>query len=164
MTRSEEDLLRVLMLLREAGLVDLAAGPPTSTVDVVPLFETRADLVAAPRSRSSLGIPHTSANSRPRTPPEVMLGYSDSAKDAGVLPAAWALYRAQESLAEVCDTYGVQLTLFHGRGGTVGAAAPPVTVPWPRSPAAVRGHQDYGARRGHQSEVWLRPSPSARSR
>jgi phosphoenolpyruvate carboxylase len=49
-----------------------------------------------------------------------MLGYSDSAKDAGVLPAAWALYRAQERLAEIADRHGVGLVLFHGQGGTVG--------------------------------------------
>jgi phosphoenolpyruvate carboxylase len=51
---------------------------------------------------------------------EVMLGYSDSAKDAGLLPASWALYRAQEELTAVCEEAGVALTMFHGRGGTVG--------------------------------------------
>jgi phosphoenolpyruvate carboxylase len=51
---------------------------------------------------------------------EIMLGYSDSAKDAGVLPAAWALYQAQHKLAKLCDLVGVELTLFHGQGGTVG--------------------------------------------
>jgi phosphoenolpyruvate carboxylase len=55
----------------------------------------------------------------------VMIGYSDSAKDAGVLAASWAQYRAQEQLLEVCGQYGINLTLFHGRGGTIGRGGAP---------------------------------------
>ena len=141
MARSADDLLRVLVLAREAGLVDLAADTPRSTVDVVPLFETRADLVAAPAILDDLFADPVYArqlDARGRRQ-EVMLGYSDSAKDAGVLPAAWALYTAQEALAKVAASHGVTLTMFHGRGGTVGrgggspvyralAALPPGTV------------------------------------
>ncbi|HVS66135.1 MAG TPA: phosphoenolpyruvate carboxylase [Thermoanaerobaculia bacterium] len=141
MARSADDLLRVLLLARETGLVDLAGDPPRSRLDVVPLFETLDDLVAAPRvMRELFGDPvyrrQLAARERRQ---EVMLGYSDSAKDAGILPAAWALYRAQEELAVTAREAGVELTLFHGRGGTVGrgggspvyralAAIPPDTV------------------------------------
>ena len=122
MTRRAEDLLAVLLLARHAGLVDVAASPPVSRLDVVPLFETLDDLVAAPQIMASLfADPAYGAQLQARgMRQEVMIGYSDSAKDAGVLPAAWALYRAQERLVETCNAHGVALTLFHGRGGTVG--------------------------------------------
>jgi phosphoenolpyruvate carboxylase len=126
MTKGPDDLLRVLLLAREAGLVDLAGDPPRSRVDVVPLFETLADLEAAPSVVADLladpvwkrQLEARAGGGRPRQ--EVMVGYSDSAKDAGLLPAAWALYRAQEDLAAVAARHGVGLMLFHGRGGTVG--------------------------------------------
>ncbi len=141
MTKSAEDLLRVLLLARDAGLVDLAGETPTSKLDVVPLFETREDLINAPGIVRSLFddevyLRQLSARGMQQ---EVMLGYSDSAKDVGVLAASWELYRAQEALAEVAANAGVTLTLFHGRGGTVGrgggspvyralTALPPSTV------------------------------------
>ncbi|MCA9551568.1 MAG: phosphoenolpyruvate carboxylase [Myxococcales bacterium] len=141
MTHSQDDLLRVLLLAREAGLLDLAGDKPWSRVDVVPLFETGRDLENAPavmQALFQLPIYQRQLAAR-RQRQEVMLGYSDSAKDVGVLPAAWALYRAQEALSEVCRQHGVELTLFHGRGGTVGrgggspvaralSALPPGTV------------------------------------
>ena len=121
-TRSAEDLLRVLLLAREGGLVDLAREPALSRIDIVPLFETLEDLERAPSVvRSLLADPiwqrHLAARGRHQ---EVMLGYSDSAKDAGLLPSAWALYRVQEDVARACADAGVSWTLFHGRGGTVG--------------------------------------------
>ena len=122
MAHAPTDLLRVLILAREAGLVDLAAEKPRSSIDVVPLFETGKDLENAPEVLQSLfddPAYRRQLEARGRHQ-EVMLGYSDSAKDVGVLPAAWALYRAQENLAEVCRQHHVQLTMFHGRGGTVG--------------------------------------------
>lgn len=120
MTHGAVDLLRVLLLAREAGLVDLPSGH--STIDVVPLFETRDDLLAAPDIlRELFADPAYRAQLAARGHrQEVMVGYSDSAKDAGVLPAAWSLYTAQERVAEVCREAGVELVLFHGRGGTVG--------------------------------------------
>jgi len=122
MTTSSEDLLRVLLLARETGLVDLAADRPRSAVDVVPLFETEQDLLNAPAIMGELfANPAYSRQLQARgRRQEVMIGYSDSAKDAGVLPAAWALYKAQEALAALCKEHDVSLTLFHGRGGTVG--------------------------------------------
>jgi phosphoenolpyruvate carboxylase len=141
MARGTEDLLRVLVLAREAGLVDLAGDPPESRLDVVPLFETLDDLNGAPGVVSALlddPVYRRQLEARARRQ-EIMIGYSDSAKDAGLLPASWALYRAQEALAEIADSSGIELTLFHGRGGTVGrgggspvwralAALPPGTV------------------------------------
>jgi phosphoenolpyruvate carboxylase len=141
MTRSAEDLLRVLVLAREAGLVDLAAEPPMSSLDVVPLFETLDDLEHAPQiMRTLLDDPvyrrQLAARGRRQ---EVMIGYSDSGKDAGIVSSSWALYRGQEALAALFEDAGVELRLFHGRGGSVGrgggspvyralAALPPGTV------------------------------------
>ncbi|MEP7000502.1 MAG: phosphoenolpyruvate carboxylase, partial [bacterium] len=141
MTRHADDLLRVLLLGRETGLVDLAAEPPQSRIDVVPLFETLDDLDRAARvMRELLADPVYRRQLTARgNRQEVMLGYSDSAKDAGLLSASWALYRAQEELAAVFRDAGVELVLFHGRGGGVGrgggspvhralSALPPDTV------------------------------------
>ncbi len=141
MAREPEDLLRVLLFARETGLVDLAADTPVSRLDVVPLFETLEDLDRAPVvMRELLADPTYRRQLAARgNRQEVMLGYSDSAKDAGLLTASWALYRAQESLAEVFRQENVELVLFHGRGGGVGrgggspvyralSALPPATI------------------------------------
>jgi phosphoenolpyruvate carboxylase len=141
MTRDGDDLLRVLLLARETGLADLAADPPTSRLDVVPLFETLDDLDRAPEvMRALLADPVYARQLAARgNRQEVMIGYSDSGKDAGILAASWALYRGQEALAELFREHGVALRLFHGRGGSVGrgggspvyralAALPPGTV------------------------------------
>jgi phosphoenolpyruvate carboxylase len=98
---------------------------------VVPLFETLDDLEAAggvmrrllalPWYREHLAAAHGGCQ-------EVMLGYSDSGKDAGRLAAAWALYKCQEDLVAACAEAGVRLTLFHGRGGTVGRGGGPMMV------------------------------------
>jgi phosphoenolpyruvate carboxylase len=122
MARDARDLLRVLLLGREAGLVDLAKETPTSSIDVVPLFETRDDLVRAPSVMRGLfndPVYQRQLAARGRRQ-EIMIGYSDSAKDVGVLAAAWELYRAQLALAAEADRAKVQLSLFHGQGGTVG--------------------------------------------
>jgi len=141
MTTSPEDLLRVLLLAREAGLVDLTADPPMSRLDVVPLFETLDDLQRAPAVMRTLlqdDVYRRQLEARGMRQ-EVMVGYSDSSKDAGILASSWALHGAQESLAKLFANEDVQLTLFHGRGGSVGrgggspvyralAALPPKTV------------------------------------
>ncbi|HEX6276005.1 MAG TPA: phosphoenolpyruvate carboxylase [Polyangiaceae bacterium] len=141
MTKSAEDMLRVLLLAREVGLVDLASEKPLSRLDIVPLFETQGDLARGPGIVKSLfedPVYSRQLAARGRHQ-EVMLGYSDSAKDVGVLAAAWELYRAQEALAAVAREHKVELTLFHGRGGSVGrgggspvyralTALPPATV------------------------------------
>jgi phosphoenolpyruvate carboxylase len=141
MCKSAEDMLRVLLLAREVGMVDLSSDNPVSRLDVVPLFETQNDLSRAPGIVKSLfedAVYARQLEARGRHQ-EVMLGYSDSAKDVGVLAASWELYRAQEALAAVAREHSVELTLFHGRGGTVGrgggspvyralTALPPATV------------------------------------
>jgi phosphoenolpyruvate carboxylase len=122
MTRSPEDLLRVLFLAREAGLVDLSGRKPRSRLDVVPLFETLDDLEHAPFVMGALlgdRVYQRQLEARGRKQ-EVMIGYSDSSKDAGIVAASWALYRAQESLSDLFRDAGVELRLFHGRGGSVG--------------------------------------------
>ncbi|MCA9647912.1 MAG: phosphoenolpyruvate carboxylase, partial [Myxococcales bacterium] len=161
MTKSAADLLRVLVLGREAGLVDLGPGDPQSQLDVVPLFETRDDLLAGPDILAELFADEAYARQlRARgMRQEVMLGYSDSAKDVGLLSASWELYRAQERLVEVATRFGVSLTLFHGRGGSVGRgggspvfralmALPPGTV-GPRIKVTEQGEiisQKFGIR------------------
>ena len=91
---------------------------------VVPLFETLADLDnAGPVIERLLLLPGYRA--RLQGPQEVMIGYSDSAKDAGTTAAAWAQYRAQENLVNICREQHVDLLLFHGRGGTVGRGGGP---------------------------------------
>ena len=122
MTTSPDDLLRVLLLAREVGLVDLAADPPVSSLDIVPLFETLDALMHAPAIMQTLFTDEVYARqlrARGRWQ-EVMIGYSDSGKDAGMLTSSWALYEAQEALARVCRDAQVELRLFHGRGGSVG--------------------------------------------
>lgn len=118
MSRSAEDALAVLALARWAGLVDAAGRVP---LDVAPLFETVDDLAAAPDTlRDLLADPRWRAHLKARGDLQwVMLGYSDSAKDGGLMAARWALQRAQVRLGEVASESGVKLRFFHGRGGSV---------------------------------------------
>ena len=116
MARQPSDVLAVHLLLQDAGV--------TEPLPVVPLFETLDDLSRARQVLTSLlqnDWYRKEINSRLM----IMIGYSDSAKDAGVLAASWAQYQAQESLLEVCAEYDVHLTLFHGRGGTIGRGGAP---------------------------------------
>jgi phosphoenolpyruvate carboxylase len=119
MTRGSSDLLAVLLMARDAGVSD--------RLDVVPLFETVADLHAAPATMERLFdnpayARHLAARGGAQT---VMVGYSDSNKDGGYLAANWELHLAQRALAATCGRHGVALTLFHGRGGTVGRGGGP---------------------------------------
>src|SRR5258705_2663280 len=122
MTRSTEDVLRVLVLARETELVDLARKKGISRLDVVPLFETLEDLEHSPIvMRALLDDPGYARQLEARgRRQEVIIGYSDSGKDAGMIASSWALYRAQESLSDLFREAGIELRLFHGRGGSVG--------------------------------------------
>jgi phosphoenolpyruvate carboxylase len=136
MTRRVSDLLAVYLLAREAGLIRMLPEGPVCVLPVVPLFETGDDLAAAPDileafieqpfTRRSLGF-HAWNWGGPRRPlaQEVMIGYSDSNKDAGILASQWALHRAQAALAAVGRDAGVRIRFFHGRGGTVSRGAGP---------------------------------------
>jgi phosphoenolpyruvate carboxylase len=114
------DILAALFLTRTTGLYRPANGAAESDVDLVPLFESIADLRAAPDVlRDLFRSPAYMANVAARGDRQVvMVGYSDSNKDGGYLAANWELALAQERLADVCRLAGVNLTLFHGRGGT----------------------------------------------
>ena len=132
-TESVSDLLEVLLLQKECGLMRGTLAPEDSslaTVDliVVPLFETIEDLRAAePIMREFYDLPGVEALVRNSgAEQDVMLGYSDSNKDGGYFTANWELYRASTALAQVFDEKpGLTLRLFHGRGGTVGRGGGP---------------------------------------
>ena len=127
MAGKPSDVLAVELLQREAGVT-----PPRR---VVPLFETARDLrAAAGMINSLLAIPWY--RDRVMTHEgrlEVMVGYSDSAKDVGRLAAAWELYKAQEAIVEASRAHGVPVTLFHGRGGSVGRGGGPTHLAIARS-------------------------------
>ncbi|TVR47561.1 MAG: phosphoenolpyruvate carboxylase [Puniceicoccaceae bacterium] len=134
MTRSLSDLLTVYLLARETGL---AFGTPEGLVcelPVVPLFETIEDLERSPAilsqflehpltRRSNLHQQHGSGREEPTQ--QVMIGYSDSNKDGGILASQWTLYRAQEALSRVGRDRGARIVFFHGRGGTISRGAGP---------------------------------------
>jgi phosphoenolpyruvate carboxylase len=128
-TETLSDLLEVALLQREAGLLRGVWGSANIQVDlnIVPLFETIADLRDAPmimgKWLSLLGIRHVIRNQGSEQ--EVMLGYSDSNKDGGFLTSNWELYKAEISLVELFQQAKVKLRLFHGRGGTVGRGGGP---------------------------------------
>jgi phosphoenolpyruvate carboxylase len=137
MTRSAADLLAVFLLAREGGLLIATPEGPASELPVAPLFETIADLarsesimdefLAHPLARRTLehlrrrdghGVPEM----------VVMLGYSDSNKDGGILASQWSVHLAERALTGVARRHGVRLAFFHGRGGTIGRGAGPTHV------------------------------------
>jgi len=116
MARQASDVLAVQLLLKEAGC--------SHSLPVAPLFETLDDLSRAQEVVRAL-LQDSWYRGHIKGQLMVMIGYSDSAKDAGVLAAAWAQYRAQEELLQACSEYATRLTLFHGRGGTIGRGGAP---------------------------------------
>ena len=138
MTRGTDDVLAVLVLARWAGLARGGHVP----LDVAPLFETVADLTAAAAvMRSLLDDPYYRAHLAERGMHQmVMLGYSDSNKDAGIGASRWALHRAQAAVVETTEQSGVDLTFFHGRGGTVSRGGGRITSAiLSAPPRSVRG-------------------------
>ena len=129
MTRDASDILAPLVLAKQAGLVRNAgkAGKSRLFLPVAPLFETIDDLDRAPEIlRSILSIPvYRNLVRANHDLQEIMIGYSDSCKDGGILTSSWELYKAQERLWTVAREFGVRLRLFHGRGGTVGRGGGP---------------------------------------
>lgn len=119
MASAPSDVLAVALMLKESGV--------TFPMRIVPLFETLADLDnAEPIIEQLFSLPWYKSYINGQQ--EVMIGYSDSAKDAGQIAATWGQYRAQEALTRLCKKHGIHLTLFHGRGGTVGRGGGPAHV------------------------------------
>ena len=134
MTTSVSNLLEVLLLAKDAGLF--------GKIDIVPLFEMVADLQNAPALMTELFgneayRRHLELRGRQQ---QIMIGYSDSGKDGGYLRANWMLFKAQRQLAETCERQDVRLTLFHGRGGTLGRGGGPANrAILAQPPESVRG-------------------------
>ncbi|NED66802.1 phosphoenolpyruvate carboxylase, partial [Streptomyces sp. SID10244] len=144
MCTSVSDMLEPMILLKEAGLIDIdpESGKLTSTVRVVPLFETIEDLQqGAETLLAALDIPlYRDLVDGQSGMQEVMLGYSDSNKDGGYMAANWALYRGELDLVEAAKKAGIRLRLFHGRGGTVGrGGGPSYDAILAQPPGAVQG-------------------------
>jgi phosphoenolpyruvate carboxylase len=134
MTTQVSNVLEVLLLARDAGLF--------GQLDVSPLFETIDDLLAAPTIMAALfeNASYRKHLAERGNRQQIMIGYSDSNKDGGYLRANWMLFQAQRQLARTCDEYGVQLTLFHGRGGTLGRGGGPTNrAILAQPPESVRG-------------------------
>ncbi|WP_273839855.1 phosphoenolpyruvate carboxylase [Providencia rettgeri] len=131
MAKVPSDVLAVKLLLKEAGA--------SIRLPVAPLFETLEDLNNAESVMTKLlSIEWYRELIDDRQ--MVMIGYSDSAKDAGVMAASWAQYRAQDALIKLCEKEGVTLTLFHGRGGTIGrGGAPAHSALLSQPPGSLKG-------------------------
>ena len=131
MAAQPSDVLAVALLLKASG--------HHYNIRIAPLFETLADLDNAPTCIDTL-LQIDWYKNYCEGLQEVMIGYADSSKDAGALAATWAQYRAQEALTSLCQHHGVDLTLFHGRGGTVGrGGGPSHTAILSQPPGSVDG-------------------------
>ncbi|WP_415911865.1 phosphoenolpyruvate carboxylase [Neptuniibacter sp. QD37_11] len=141
MASHPSDVLAVILLLREMGI--------SHNMRVAPLFETLNDLENARDCIDALlSVDWYKAYTQGHQ--EVMIGYSDSSKDAGQLAAAWGQFKAQEGLTQLCKDHGVHLTLFHGRGGTVGrGGGPSHTAILAQPPGSV----DHSLRLTEQGEM-----------
>lgn len=134
MTRSVSDLLTVYVLAREAGLTTNTADGIVCKLPVVPLFETIEDLQQSPLilksflehsfTRRSLAY-QKQIKSEKDLVQQVMIGYSDSNKDGGILASVWNLYEAQQKLSEIGRNFGIKVRFFHGKGGTISRGAGP---------------------------------------
>lgn len=125
MTRGTADLLTVYLLAREAGLLEMTEDGLACPLPVVPLFETIDDLEHAPGIVDEFLSHPVTIRSLNGGDFQMMLGYSDSNKDCGILSSQWALHKAQVELSAVCAKHAVRPVFFHGRGGTVGRGAGP---------------------------------------
>jgi phosphoenolpyruvate carboxylase len=129
MTHHASHVFEVLALAKLCGLVNNDNGKITSSIQVTPLFETIDDLTRIEEILDDL-FSNDTYNSlighyKDTKLQEVMLGYSDSCKDGGILSSSWSLYKAQLQVLEISKKYKIECRLFHGRGGTVGRGGGP---------------------------------------
>lgn len=135
MTRNEFDLFTVYLMFRETGMLQSTDKGLVCPLPIVPLFETIEDLNQSPKvldeflshpitRESLLYIQKKRGTAFPVQ--EVMIGYSDSNKDGGIIASAWNLFKAQRELAEVGQKHGVNIKFFHGKGGTISRGAGPI--------------------------------------
>jgi len=128
MTHEASHLLEVALLAKMSGLIDVDEnGKIDCKIHIAPLFETVVDLERAEPTLESLfsnpvykQLLAFNANTQ-----EIMLGYSDSCKDGGILASSWNLYKAQQRIVAVTDKHDIRCLLFHGRGGTIGRGGGP---------------------------------------
>jgi phosphoenolpyruvate carboxylase len=135
MTKKVDDLFTFYLLAREAGLYLKTESGPACQLPVVPLFETIDDLhrapaildefLAHPVTRNTLQL-QARLKTYPRPVAEVMIGYSDSNKDGGILSSLWHLYEAQHELSKIGQKHGVDIRFFHGKGGSISRGAGPI--------------------------------------
>ncbi len=123
MTRGVSDVLSVLLLAREAGVLEL----PNGGIDIVPLFETGDDLASCEQVIAACwqNPTYRAHLARRGDIQEIMIGYSDSNKDVGFVSANWALYEAQRKLRDLGSIHQISMRLFHGRGGSIGRGGGP---------------------------------------
>jgi phosphoenolpyruvate carboxylase len=126
MTQNSSDLLCILLFAKEAGIWN-SPHHPNRGISIVPLFETVDDLRRAPKMfQDLLDLPvYREYLKKVNNLQEIMIGYSDSGKNGGIVSANWELYKAQKQLVELANKNGIELRLFHGRGGTIGRGGGP---------------------------------------
>lgn len=131
MTQSASDVLEVLFLASLAGLVGRnRVGDWYCSLSVSPLFETITDLACSSQVMEQLFASpiYRALLQEADDVQEVMLGYSDSCKDGGIISSSWRLYQAQKTLVQLAETAGIKMRFFHGRGGTVSRGGGPTMM------------------------------------